>query len=269
MAYSAAPALSLGLLATAFSIPTPPSNAQLGIEYGLKNQYEFVSRSDVNDPNTGILRTDAILALITLSNGEDRSYGTPPSQNSGSGWTYDQGSFTTQNAIDGINSVKLSPDMVKYYSMVAGPNTYCRSNIPYTSYWGQRYINFSNTMNGRNVDICNVDMSAALSTIAQDIQGTPLPFRRNFLVIPSEPNQATIQVIKFAGGDTSNPVTIPQDPINGWTYSGFLTAQFTIDSPISMDQRDGYMIELHGTAKLMGSDLADVVYQNTGTVSSN
>jgi hypothetical protein len=39
--------------------------------------------------------------------------------------------------------------------------------------------------------------------------------------------------------------------------------------PISMDLRDGYMIELHGTAKLNGADLADVVYRNIGDPSSN
>ncbi|NDD92374.1 hypothetical protein EBZ37_09845 [bacterium] len=267
MNYSVAPAMSASLLAPNFVIPSPPGNVQLGLEYGLKNQYEFVTRSDVNDPTNGIIRTDAILALITLSNGEDRSYGTAPANNSGSGWTYND--TATQAALNGIRSVKASPDMVKYYSLVADAQMYCGTNVPYSSYWGQRYQSFANALNGQSVNICETSLSNALAQIAQNIEGTPLPFRRNFLVIPSEPNQATIQVIKYPNGDTNNPVIIPQDATNGWTYSGYLTGQFTIDSPISMDQRDGWMIELHGTAKLNGADLADVIYRNVGDPSSN
>ena len=267
MLYTAAPAMNAGLLAPNFIIPSPPGTVQLGLEYGLKNQYEFVTRPDVNDPNNGIIRTDAMLALITLSNGEDRSYGTPPAQNSGVGWSYN--ATLTQAAIDGIRNVKADPDMVKYFSLVADPQDYCATNIQYSSYWGQRYQNFATALNGQSVNICETSLSSALATIAQNIQGTPLPFRRNFLVIPSEPNQATIQVIKYPNGDTGNPVTIPQNATNGWTYSGYLTGQYTIDSPISMDLRDGYMIELHGTARLNGADLADVVYRNIGDPSSN
>lgn len=267
MLYSAAPALAPSLLAPNFLIPSPPATVQLGLEYGLKNQFEFLTRADVADPVNGILRTDAMLAVITLSNGEDRSYGTPPPQNSGLGWSYND--TLTQAAVNGIRAVKADPDMVKYYSLVAGAQLYCSTTVPYSSYWGQRYESFATALNGITVNICQNSLSSALATIAQNIQGTPLPFRRNFLVIPSEPNPSTLQVIKYPNGNTSSPVTIPEDPINGWTYSGYLTNQYTIDSPISMDMRDGYMIELHGTAKLMGSDLADVVYRNVGDVSSN
>ncbi len=267
MLYTAAPAMSASLLAPNFVIPAPPSNVQFGVENGLKNQNEFVTRPDVNDPVNGILRTDAMLAVITLSNGEDRSYGTPPPQNSGQGWSYNE--TATQAALDGIRNVKADPDMVRYYSLVAGAQTYCASNYQYTSFYGQRYMSHANALNGISVNICQNTLSSALAQISQDIQGTPLPFRRNFLVIPSEPNQATIQVFKYPNGDTNNPVTIPQDATNGWTYAGYLTGQFTIDSPISMDQRDGFMIELHGTAKLNGADLADVVYRNIGDPTSN
>ncbi len=268
MLQSAAPAISTSLLATNFIIPSPPGNVQLGLERGLRNQRDFVIRSDVNNPTTGILRTDAILALITLSNGEDRSFGTPPAQNSGTGWSYD--ATQTQNALNDIVNVKGGdPDMVKYFSLVAGAQTYCATNVQYSSYWGQRYQSFATALNGISVNICQTSLSSALAQVAQNIQGTPLPFRRNFLVIPSEPNQATIQVIKYPNGDTGNPVTIPQDAVNGWTYSGYLTGQYTIDSPVNMDMRDGYMIELHGTAKLNGADLADVVYRNVGDPSSN
>jgi hypothetical protein len=104
--------------------------------------------------------------------------------------------------------------------------------------------------------------------VAQNIQGTPLPFRRNFLTIASEPKEGTIRVLRYSNGDTNSPVEIQEDPANGWTYAGYLTNQATIDYPIAMDVRTGYMIELHGTARLNGSDSADVIYQNIGTVTS-
>ncbi|MBU6155241.1 MAG: hypothetical protein KGP28_13140 [Bdellovibrionales bacterium] len=266
MDYSSAPALAFAsfFLAPSFVIPAPPGNVTGGLERGLRNQMQFLT---LNPHSAFFLRPDAMLAIITLSNGEDRSFGTAPAPNSGQPWTYNE--TDTLNAIDDIRNVKSDPDMVKYFSLVADAQTNCISQFANSHWWGQRYQSFASALNGESVNICNVPLPQAFSQVAQNIQGTALPFRRNFLVIQSEPNQATIQVFKYPNGDTNNPVTIPQDATNGWTYAGYLNGQYTIDSPISMDMRDGYMIELHGTAKLFGSDLADVVYRNVGDPSSN
>ncbi|NDG84709.1 MAG: hypothetical protein EBX52_06680 [Proteobacteria bacterium] len=256
------------LVAPSFTYPVPnyygaPTN--LGIEYGLKNQLDFVSRADVGSQ---FLRSDAVMALVTLSNGEDRSWATAPATGTANPWTYPSNSFYTGTGgvYSQIKSIKVSPSLVKYYSLVAHNNRNCRG---LGSWSGIRYEQHAQALNGKSVDICSVSIKDALTTVASDIQGTPLPFERNFLVIATEPNPATIQVTKYPNGDTNSPITIPEDATNGWTYAGYLTNQDTIDAPIAMDQKTGYMVELHGTAKLNGSDMADVTYQNTGTVSSH
>ena len=58
---------------------------------------------------------------------------------------------------------------------------------------------------------------------------------------------------KYPGGNTSNPVTIPQDPNNGWTYAGQVSNVYTIDYPVPMDLASGIAIHLNGSAELVGS----------------
>jgi hypothetical protein len=256
------------LVASGFTYPVPNLSAastNLGREYGLKNQLEFVSRSDVTNQ---FMRSDAVMALVTLSNGEDRSWATAPAAGTADPWIYQPETFYTGSGgvYDQIRNLKVSPSLVKYYSLVAHNNRNCRGM---GSWSGIYYEKHAQSLNGKSVDICTVSIANALTSVAQDIQGTPLPFRRNFLVIATEPNPSTIQVTKYANGNLNAPVTIPQDSTNGWTYAGYLTNQYTIDAPIAMDQKTGFMIELHGTAKLNGSDTADVVYQNVGSVNSN
>jgi hypothetical protein len=255
------------LIAPAFLYPMPLlQNAanQIGLEYGLRNQVEFVTRTDVQNQ---FLRPDALLAIVTLSNGEDRSWATSPAANTTNPWIYPPNSFYDGNGgiYDQIRNVKVSPSLVKYFSIVSHYNRVCRGA---GSWSGLRYESHAQALNGRSVDICEGSIGDALTTVANDIRNTPLPFRRNFLLIPGEPNPSTIVVTKYPNGNQNAPETIPEDPTNGWTYAGYLTDQHTIDSPIALDQRTGYMIELHGTAKLTGFDFADVNYQGTGSLTS-
>lgn len=255
--------IASNLVSSVFAYPSPSvssGDTVYGLEYGLRNQSEFLARADVQ---SNFLRPDALLAVITLSNGEDRSFGTPPPAGTTAPWTYNTAQVS--NALGTITSVKSSANLVKYYSMVNHLHTSC---MGYGSWSGIRYESFADQIGGGKVDICSVPLAAAFSAVAQNIQGTPLPFRRNFLTVATEPKEGTIRVIRYANGDTGTPVEIPEDAANGWTYSGFLTNQATIDSPIAMDVRTGFMIELHGTARLNGADLADVIYQNIGTVTS-
>ncbi len=255
--------IASNLISPTFTYPAPSissGDTVYGLEYGLRNQAEFIGRADVQN---NFLRPDALLAVITLSNGEDRSFGTPPPAGTTGAWTYNIPQVNS--ALSTISSVKSTPGLVKYYSMVNHLNLSCRG---YGSWSGIRYENFADHIGGGKVDICTVPLAAAFSAVAQKIQGTPLPFRRNFLTLATEPRAGTIRVIRYANGDTGSPVEVPEDATNGWTYSGYLTSQATIDYPLPMDVRTGYMIELHGTARLNGSDLADVIYQNIGTVTS-
>jgi hypothetical protein len=84
-------------------------------------------------------------------------------------------------------------------------------------------------------------------------------FRQKYLVIDQEPKLDSIVVKKYPGGNTSAPITIPQDPVNGWTYAGYIS-DYLIDDPIQLNFTSSYMIELHGTARLWGLDSADVTF---------
>jgi hypothetical protein len=101
------------------------------------------------------------------------------------------------------------------------------------------------------------------------LQTVKLSFVKKYLVIGSEPNVGTLKVTKFPSSGGAQ--VIPQDPNNGWTYLGAVPAGgvYTIDSPIPMNLvTSGYLIELNGSAKLVGNDTASVNYQNAGGVNS-
>ncbi len=254
--------INSSLVAPTFTYPSASSGSAInGKEGGLRNQLEFLQRNDVS---TGFIRSDATLAIVTLSNGDDRSYYT---------WAYNPtthrvdgtpaASSVYTNAINQLKGMKSNSANVKYYSLVAPLNfNNCRGLGAWS---GINYANYANQMNGRNIDICSIPINSALATIAQDIKNTGLNYERNFMVLDSEPNPGSISVVKYPGGVASAAVKIAQDATNGWTYAGKLTNQYTIDLPIPMDQRTGFMIELHGSAKLVGQDTADVFYVNIGS----
>lgn len=232
-------------------------------ETGLQNQVDFLTRTDVQ---ANFLRSDALLAMVTLSNGNDRSGGTWPSD-SAAQW---QPGITTSSYASQLQAVKGSPLLLKYYSVVANPSTSCRG---LGNWYGERYIQVANLLGNANIDICTTELKNALTQITGNLQTVKARFRKKYLVIASLPNVPTIRITKYTAGGA---IDIPQDANNGWTYEGIYTAVqaqpqnnghvFAIDDPIAMDEiTSGYVIELHGAAKLMGDESADVTYQNAGS----
>ena len=69
--------LSPSLFTPTLSIPSLDYTYNNGRETGLKNQAAFINRSDVHNSNASIslLRPDAMLAVMTISNGKDTSDG--------------------------------------------------------------------------------------------------------------------------------------------------------------------------------------------------
>ena len=261
-----APGIAAYLFANVFSVteidPTDPVDAH---ETGFDNQITFLNRADVQKD---FLRPDALLAVMTMSNGDDRSdwnwNGTAGTTNLGSGTvpltTY-QSEFL---AVKGG-----APAAIKYFSVVAAPTTSCRG---YGTWSGLRYESMASMLNGGSVDICNNTVAQSLTAVSNQLQTYRLSFEKKYLVIGTEPNIGTMTITKYAGGNSGVASTIPQDATNGWTYEGAVpsTGIYTIDSPINMDEvTTGYYIELHGSAKLEGLDTANVNYENAGTVSSH
>ncbi len=245
---------------TGIVLPSINSAHVDGHQYGLRNQANFINLPAVKN---NILRADATLAVITISNGRDASDGwtTQTSQVSysngvtSSGTTIVPEDVKVGNYIQQMQSVKLAPSMLKYYSIVS---EHTSTNCLYgPARRGEEYIQASNATDGKAIDLCNNSIASALDQIGSDIQSQPLYFVKEYLVISAEPNVSTIKVIK-------NGQELPQNAINGWTYEGYSASQALITLPIPMEYRSGYMIKLHGSAKLVGSDTATVTYQGNG-----
>ncbi len=248
--------LNNSLFTNTMTIPSLDYAYNNGRESGLKNQADFLNRADVkynpSNPYASVLRPDALLAVMTLSNGRDTSDGWYTAWNG-------LNPYRT-NVANYVNQMKAVRSDVKYYALVAGDTTSCR--VGGTSAWnGELYRSASQLTGGKFVDICSTPVASALDQVASHLDTQKLNFVKKYLVIETEPNVATIKVFK-------NNVEVPAGSTNGWTYAGY-TTQFTIDSPVPMNQSTGYMIELHGTAKLKGDDKGRVEYMNAGATSSH
>ncbi len=257
--------IASSLFSQLFVFPSfsPPTND--GHETGIHNEVGFLQRADIR---TNFLRPDAMLAVITLSNYDDKSGGTWGT----TGWSTSQqwtaGADSSIPAFEAsLLSIKGSTSLLKYYSMVAHNTSDCWG-VANNSRPGIRYEQIATDFGTTPIDICTNTLDQSLSRISSDLQGAKLNFEKIYLIIGNQPNISTIQVTKYIGGNSGNAQIIPQDATNGWTYScptcsstGYGTV-YTIDQPVNMDQESGYVISLHGTARLHGNDTANVTYMN-------
>lgn len=243
-------AINSSLFTPNLTIPALNYSYNNGRESGLKNQADFLARSDVRN---NLLRPDAMLAVMTISNGKDTSDGWYQAWNGMQSYPTNVDNYVAQ-----IQSAKSVPSLARYYAIVAHNTTNCRVGAAWS---GIDYEKAATKMGGISQDICTTPIPTALTAVAQHLQTVKLNFVKRFLVIGSEPNVATIKVYK-------NGAELPNSNTNGWTYAGY-TTQYTIDSPIPMAQATGWMIELHGSAKLHGNDTGRVEYMNAGAISSH
>ena len=247
------------------TFPTIPSGLPNdGHETGVGSEATFLARSDVRNQ---FLRPDATLAVITISNGDDRSGPWPTDATKQ--WTPTQSYYNSY-----LSEMKAASPELKYYSVVAAPSTSCRSG---GNWYGKYYAQFTQMVNGGNdcfadgtcVDLCVNPVKTALTNIQKNLATKIQPFHKKYLVVKSEPQPGSIHVTRHT---SSGSFDILQDASNGWTYVGAVPAGgvYAIDYPIPMDLvTSGYLIELHGSAKLTNGDTATVTYMNSGTVISN
>lgn len=277
---------NLSLLSSLFSLtfvmPTSITAQNDGHEVGIKGLADFVTRGDVNTgaSNSGFLRPDATLAMIVMSNDDDKSgpwrCKWDPISGSYPATCQDYNREWVAPAPDNIQTFKNQIlaakggqlGAVKYYGVVAGATVYCRTTGAAARY-GKRYgvdmVQAFGSAQGKFIDICNNSIGGALDQIKNDIVAQKLNFRKRYLVLHSEPNAGTLKVVKHtATGD----VELVQGDPNGWSYNGGPQTVYTIDSPIPMEQATGYVIELFGTGRLSGDETATVTYINNGQVVS-
>jgi hypothetical protein len=139
---------------------------------------------------------------------------------------------------------------------------------------GGRYETLASQLGSRSFDICSMPIDTALTGIAANLASVELTFFTHFLLMSQEPNPATIHVYRNPGGDTSQRVEIPEDALNGWSFSGHqISDQFTIsvgdaNSPLVLNKASGWAVELHGSGIVGGVDTATVEFTPAGLQNS-
>jgi hypothetical protein len=261
------------------------SNSANGHEWGLNNISSMLWNRTTG---TGFLRDDALLVVLVIGNGEDTS-GVNYCPRSGDGYLVpceqagrplctdisEAGDPTAQCGSKALTynfyknelqALKRDPKKIQMHSAVSLYGGSCLGKS--TSKIGSRYIQMAKDTGGKAYDLCSQSVSNILSTLGSNLQNTRLLMKTRYLFIEQEPEMSSIKVVKYAGGNSSQGVEIPQDPNNGWTYAGYLQNVYAIDDPMELNLSSGYAIELHGTAKLVGDDTAAVNYLSKGSRNS-
>ncbi len=237
---------------------------------------------------TNFLRSDALLVVIGLSNGEDTSgvaICTPPGGSPGpcylQGETDPGNSYETsfQTYKSFFQGFKADPSQFKFFAAASRIHTSTNACLGVTGWPSERYPRMAYETGGAAYDICSQPLASVLDGMSQHLQAIKLAYRMKFLVLPQEPemsgdscdplNQNFPHVVVFRGGQLPGAEIKHEscDPINGWRWVG-MTSDFLIDSPIVANPFTGYAIELLNGAKLEGDDRADVQFLPKGAQNS-
>jgi hypothetical protein len=261
------------------------SNVSQGTENGLATVYDALS---AKLSGTGFLRPDALLVVLTVSNGEDTSGVTYcDSYNRIIGDAKDelilpceQTSFATSSnstysaSLSYYESKLLelksnSRALIRFYSAVSSRTRSGTSCLGSAAYKGDRYMRMASALGGESYDICTQSAASVLSDLKAQLDAIRGDFETGYLMVQEEPDLTTVEVIKYVGGDASQAIVIPQSETDGWSYAGYLEQVPLIDTPVAMNFATGYAIKLNGAARLQGSDTAKVSYKTAeGQVSA-
>lgn len=303
--YPAAPRNGPGTVLPAFfSFPESYigfiSYASLGVEQngsepGFKNlDKAFSSRI----PPTGFIREDALMVVLIVGNGEDtsnvnfceRTGGDKikvPCEQTGrplcdkiendktlifkdgeiiEDTTCGSYQLSFDQYYQNFQQIKPEREQLKFYAAVA--NQRSTSCLGGNAYLGARYQQMAQLLGGEHYDICSQSIATILSLLSKHLQSYRILFQTHYLFLASEPDIASIQVIRHPGGDPSLSEVIPQNEDDGWTYAGYLSNAPMIDIPLELNFGTGYAIELHGSGRLMGDDTASIQFKPKGVQNS-
>lgn len=237
-------------------------------------------------PGTGFLRKDAMLVVLLVSNGDDtslvnycvrdpsipndilvpceqalRSDGsrypacTSLSQAGVTPAGCGSESISLQYYVSQLQGLKNDPNLLQFYSIVSNEMISNSSCIGGNAIPGVRFQQMASALHGQSYDICNGgNLSDILGNVETSLKSVVQSTLTHYLPIASAAIPSTIIVTRNDG------TVIPEDPVNGWSYSGVIIAGYIIDYPANMDQFTGYAVELNGSARLTGSQTATVTY---------
>ncbi|MBI2606373.1 MAG: hypothetical protein HYW49_09865 [Deltaproteobacteria bacterium] len=205
-----------------------------------------------------LLRKDALLAVIVLTNGAE--YSVDPNHNGYLSTTQ----LSTWAAK--FKALRVSPSLVRFYPIAANSAYAAGGCLGGPAYIGTSYTRMvtDGYLPGKAFNICDFSaLSNVLTSIENDLTITRESYVRSYIVIPHEPIVSSIRVYK-------NGVQLSQGETNGWVYEGGPKTVSTVSGilssngqiiPFTADQQTGYVIRLNGSARLIGNDVPDVQYQ--------
>ena len=239
---------------------------------------------------SNFMRSDALTVVVIISQGDDTSQVNMCPQNDGRTVECEYADYPSYPVCNPNNSLsqnvgqlcqdgaqsydyyklqfaqsKPDPNSIRFYAVVSGQNVSDSSCYGGNAFYAGRYMDMAAASGGQSFGVCNGDLSGALAGIASQLTTTRLNLETKYLFISQAPQVSTIQVTEYVNGQN---ISVPQDPNNGWTYDGYLSNVYTIDYPIPMNLASGYAIELHGSAKMIGSTTAKVTYTPEGSTNT-
>lgn len=249
-----------------------------------ENTYNNLVEVTTTGAAVNFLRPDAMLAIIVVTNGAE---GSVDSNGNGAIDSSSAWSLLEQYA-ESFKSLKNYDErLIRFYPIASyalhnsTTGTSCLAPggtaLPGGSYFAMNnYIPglpMYNTSGGEILNFCNSgSLNNVLGDIAANLNIIKQAYVHSNIVLDEEPIESTLVVSK-------NGQTLAKDPTNGWQYRGFGTV-YTIthildesgtEQPIfcpgsttqicGLNRKTGYVIELNGSARMVGSDVPGVSYE--------
>lgn len=252
-----------------------PGNINLALN---ANEPGFATIDRTLSISPGVLRPDALTVILVIGNGNDSS-GYPANDylmqtvDRGDGVMVpapgeDAGTFAYwQSRIQSLVTQGKSAG-VKFYSAVAkqtSPSALQNCIFSYARY-SDRYIRMSQSFNTPSYDLCSGPQAirSLFADLKNELKAVRLAFESEYVMLDSEPNPETLQVIRFPGGDVTKAQTVPQSSTSGFEYLGQQTVDL-ISAPVALNRTTGYVIRLTDPYKLRGDDRIEVLYKPVGS----
>jgi hypothetical protein len=238
---------------------------------------ELTRERNLTGQSNKLVRDDALLLVLVLSTGEDKSGVNYRSASNPCPGALRDGDYCNDgskessyaNHLNYFKGLKVNamtgqtaPQLVKFYAATLTSNF----NTCLGSYgWvGTRYQALARDLGGQSYNICQTgQVQAMVQDAASQLQIQRQAFRTRYLMLDRRPEPSTIQIIKVKANGSRE--VLAESATNGWTNTDrFFDRLPVIDSPIPMNYRSGWAIELNGAAKLVGDERAEVTFKPYG-----
>lgn len=260
----------LGIVPQGYAINAPSQfNLSLSItgsgagDAAYENLIRTLSSLQTSHP-TNFLRSDALLAIILISNGYDRNVDTDPFNN-----VLENRYMLNTYASQLLQIKGNQSDLIKFYPVVsfAYRDRTCINGS--NAFKGSSYLEMNTLIGGAAFDFCNTSaLNSVLSNVASQLEIIKQAYIYDYIVLNEQPrDNENLKIYK-------NGSLLPRNEQNGWSYSeswGIQTVPTissvfdqrtqTVRSITPLNRRTGYVIRLNGSAKMKGNDVPNIEYE--------